>query len=216
MNQDLAEQLATQATERLFGPHVKIEASGRHVHLSQAAVEALFGPGHQLRAKTALSQPGQFSCQERVTLRGPKGCLEHVAVLGPVRAECQAEVSATDALALGIHPPVRMSGDLAGSPGITLIGPQGELQLTHGLIIARRHLHLSPEAARHLELADGDEAEVTVCGARALCFRAVAVRVSPAFVPRLHIDYDEANACRFRPGMVGFVKKRKEDVHDLG
>lgn len=214
MKNECIDSLADRVMERLFGHVIEIEASGRHVHLSRDAVERLFGRGYQLTKKAELSQPGQFVCRERVSLRGAKGTLDGVAVLGPERAETQVELSATDALALGVKAPVRMSGQLEGTPGITLIGPRGELSLPRGVLIAKRHVHLTPEDARRFGVKNGEEVEVSVLGERALVFRSVAVRVSPDFASYMHIDYDEANACGFRRGMAGILRISGEGSSD--
>lgn len=202
----LVDRIAARVLERLAQPVVALEASGRHVHLTREAVEVLFGKGYRLTRKSDLSQPGQFACEERVTLAGPKKAIPGVIVLGPERPETQAEISATDALALGLSAPVRMSGDIAGTPGARLIGPNGELELESGVIIAKRHIHMTPEDAVRFGFADGQSVSVRVAGDRAVTFHGVALRVSPQFATYMHIDYDEANACGFRQGMVGVIQ----------
>lgn len=179
---------------------IEIEASGRHIHLSRAHVEALFGAGHQLTPVKDLSQPGQFACQERVTLVGPKGELKNVAVLGPERGESQAEISLTDAVALGITPPVRQSGDLRGTPGLTVRAGGREIALDHGLIAAQRHIHMTPEDAARWGVADHQSVRLKTFTDRPLVFDDVVVRVSPRFSTMVHLDYDEANACGFKKG----------------
>ena len=185
--------------ERLTVP---LEASGRHVHLCRAHVEALFGPGHQLEKVRDLSQPGQFVCAERVTLVGPKGQLGNVVVLGPERPESQVEISLTDGVSLGIAPPVRISGDIAGTPGIVLRGPAGDRTITlpRGLITAKRHIHMTPEDARRWGLSDKQNIRLRTLTSRPVTFEAVEVRISPKFSTAVHLDYDEANACGFRKG----------------
>ena len=196
------ERLADQIVHRLT---VEMEASGRHVHLSRAHVEALFGPGYQLNRVKDLSQPGQFACAERVTLEGPKGILQNVVVLGPERPESQVEISLTDARALGIDAPVRLSGDTAGTPGITVEGPAGRLDLDHGVLAAQRHIHMTPADAARYGLQNGDTVSIQCLSARPLILQGVAVRVSDRFATYVHIDFDEANACGHRRGDLGRI-----------
>ena len=194
------EYLTGLLCSRLF---VEVEASGRHVHLTERDAMTLFG--HGLTKKRPLSQPGQFVCEERVTLIGPKGRLERVAVLGPARPESQAEISLTDARALGVDAPVRLSGDLAGTPGITMEGPRGSVCLDQGVIVARRHIHMTPQDAARYGLRSGDEVSIRCLSARPLVLEGVAVRVSDQFATYVHIDYDEANACGYRGGDLGMI-----------
>lgn len=184
---------------------IEIEASGRHIHLSRAHVDALFGPGHRLTPVKKLSQPGQFACQERVTLIGPKGELKNVAVLGPERGESQVEISLTDAAALGITPPIRQSGDLSGTPGLSVRVGERIVTLDHGLIAAQRHIHMTPEDAARLGVADDQRVRLTTFTARPVVFHDVVVRVSPRFSTMVHLDYDEANACGFKRGDRGMI-----------
>lgn len=184
---------------------VPIEVSAHHVHLSQAHVEALFGPGRQLTPESELSQPGQFACAEKVTLIGPKGRVERVRVLGPTRKETQVEISMTEQFILGIHPPIRQSGDLQGSPGITLEGPAGQVVLSEGVICALRHIHMSPEEALRYGLRDKSLVRVNVKSERELLFGGVLVRVHPSFKLAMHIDTDEANAAEITTGMIGYI-----------
>ena len=193
-------QMTDEITRRLF---VELEASGRHVHVTKEQAEALFG--HRLTPKRPLSQPGQYLAKERVTVRGPKGEFREVAVLGPERKEAQVEVSLTDARHLGIDVPIRLSGDTAGTPGATLIGLKGTIKLNSGVIAARRHIHLTPEAAERFGVRGGQEVSLRTLTARPLTFHHVAVRVSEDFAPYAHLDYDEANACGFRPGDLGRI-----------
>lgn len=195
-----AEALTQALLDRFFLP---VEASGRHVHVTAREAQALFG--HGLTPKRPLSQPGQFLCEERVTLRTPKGEFRNVAVLGPERPENQVEISLTDAVALGLTPPVRLSGNVEGTPGIDLIGPLGRIQLSRGVIVARRHIHLPPEEAERRGLRNGDSVKLKVFGDRPLIFEEVSVRVSPGFAPAVHLDFDEANACGFHKGDLGLV-----------
>lgn len=182
-----------------------IEASGRHVHLSQKDLDRLFGPGYQLKKAKDLSQPGQYACQERVTVLGPKGAFHHVVILGPVRSESQVEVSLTDCLKLGIQAPIRESGDIAGTPGVILANGDRCVALDKGLIVAKRHIHMTPEDARRVKVENGDIVQVRVEGERPLIFDEVVIRVSPKFATSMHIDYDEANACGFTKGMRGSI-----------
>ena len=184
---------------------VEMEASGRHIHLSRAHVDALFGVGYRLTPVKDLSQPGQFACKERVTLVGPKGELNNVVVLGPERGESQVEISLTDAVALGITPPVRLSGDVKNTPGIRLVGPQGQVELENGVIAAKRHIHMTPEDAGRWGVTDNQTVRLKTFTDRPVVFDAVAVRVSPQFRTAVHLDYDEANACGFKKGDRGMI-----------
>lgn len=179
---------------------IEIEASGRHVHLTREAVERLFGPDHRLTPTKPLSQPGQFACAERVDVVGPKGTLRNVAVLGPERKECQVEVSATDAVALGLKPPVRQSGDLQGSCPVTLRVGERTLELPMGLIIAQRHIHLTPEDAKRFSVTDGQKVGIKCLTGRPAILEDTVARVSDKFTTYIHLDYDEANACGWRKG----------------
>lgn len=202
VNTQAMDQLVQAVIARLT---VELEASGRHVHLSRAHVEALFGPGYQLNRLRDLSQPGQFVCAERVTLVGPKGELANVVVLGPERAESQVEISLTDAVALGVTPPVRLSGEVQGTPGITLRRGERELRLDRGLMVAKRHIHMTPEDARRFGVENGQAVRLKCLTGRPVTFEGVEVRVSPKFATFAHLDYDEANACGFHKGDRGLV-----------
>lgn len=194
------EELTSQLQRRLF---VELEASARHVHVTQAQAMALFG--HDLTPLRPLSQPGQFLAEERVTLEGPKGKIDRVAVLGPCRSAGQAELSATDAVALGIRAPVRLSGDVHGSAAITLVGVQGRVTLSEGAIIAQRHVHMTPEDAALQGVADGMLVRLRTLTGRPVIFEQVAVRISPEFRTYAHLDFDEANACGFQKGEFGMI-----------
>ena len=194
----LAEQIVARLT-------IGIEASGRHVHLSRHDLEALFGAGYHLNRVKELSQPGQFACAERVTLEGPKGSIPNVVILGPERPESQVEISLTDGVALGVAPPVRLSGDIAGTPGIVLRHGDRVLTLDRGLIAAKRHLHLSPADAARFGVAHGQQVRLRCFTARPLVLEEVEVRVSPHYAAAAHIDYDEANACGFQKGDRGLI-----------
>lgn len=192
--------LVQSVVKRLF---VELEASGRHVHVTKEQALTLFG--HPLTPKRPLSQPGQYLAQERVTVIGPKGEFENVAVLGPERREAQVEISLTDGRTLGIEPPVRLSGDVAGSPGAVLVGPRGRVELTQGVVAAQRHIHLTPEDAARFGVRDKQVVKLQALTDRPLTFSDVAVRVSPEFASFAHLDYDEANACGFRKGDLGRI-----------
>jgi propanediol utilization protein len=186
---------------------VPINISARHLHLTSEHVEALFGPGHQLTPIRDLSQPGQFACDERVTLVGPRGTIEDVRVLGPIRPETQVEISRTDELKLGIDAPIRASGSLDGSIGLELVGPAGSVFLERGVIQAQRHIHMSPEDAARFGVQDRDWVMVRVGGERGIIFDDVLVRVSEKYALDMHIDTDEANAADLKPGDTGKLLK---------
>ena len=171
-----------------------VEVSARHVHLSKEDVAVLFGEGKELTYVRDLSQPGQFVCEERVDIIGPKRSIANVVILGPERKESQVEVSMTDCFTLGAIGPVRESGDLEGSAPITLKGPAGELKLEKGLIVAKRHVHMTPEDAERLGVSDKQIVKVKVDTARPLIFDDVVVRVSPSYALAMHVDTGEANA----------------------
>ena len=198
------ERLAEEIVRRVT---IEIEASGRHVHLSRADVDALFGVGYRLNRVKDLSQPGQFACAERVTLTGPKGSFQNVVILGPERGESQVELSLTDAVALGVVPPVRISGDIRDTPGITVRHGDRELRLQRGLIVAKRHIHMTPADAALFGVADKQNVSFRTFTARPLVFGDTEVRVSDKFTPVVHLDYDEANACGFRKGDRGMIVK---------
>lgn len=178
---------------------VLVETSARHVHLTEEQIEILFGKGAKLTHKKDLSQPGQFACEERVTVVGPKSSIPKVIILGPARPAAQVEISLTDARTLGVEAPVRESGDIKGSAGCKLVGPAGEIDLAEGVIAAKRHIHLTPADAEAFGVADKQIVSLKITGAaRALTFGDVVVRVSPKFAAAAHIDTDESNAaCAF-------------------
>ena len=184
---------------------IEMEASGRHIHLSRAHVDALFGVGYQLTPVKDLSQPGQFACKERVTLVGLRGELKNVVVLGPERGESQVEISLTDAVILGIAPPVRQSGDLTVTPGLTVRNGDRMITLDHGLIAAQRHIHMTPEDAARWGVSDNQTVRLKTFTTRPVVFDDVVVRVSPKFRTMVHLDYDEANACGFKVGDRGMI-----------
>lgn len=181
-------------------PAIPVGVSNRHIHLSPEDVERLFGPGYRLTPMRELSQKGQFAAEETVTLEGPKGSIRGVRVLGPARGRTQVEISRTDGFALGVHPPVRLSGRLDGTPGITVTGPRGAVALDSGVIIAKNHVHMSPDDAAAFQVRDGDTIMLQADGVRPVIFADVAVRVSPNFSLDFHIDLDEANAACLKTG----------------
>lgn len=173
---------------------VEVEVSARHVHLTQADMDVLFGKGAVLTPKRPLSQPGQFLSEERVTVIGPKGRKERTAILGPLRPATQIELSQSDCVALGVKAPVRESGDVGGSGSITIEGPCGTLQVKEGAIIAHNHVHLTPDVAEIMGVQDKQRVSVEVLTSRPVMFRDVIIRVSTTSSCRMHIDFDEANA----------------------
>ncbi len=198
-NNDLS-ILAQAVAGRIFVP---LEASGRHVHITRDQAMTLFG--HGLTPERPLSQPGQYLARERVTVVGPKGKFENVAVLGPERAAGQAELSLTDGRALGLSLPVRLSGDIDGTPGVELIGPRGSVRLAQGAIAAQRHIHLTPEEGKHFGVKDRQVVRLQTYSGRSVVFENVVVRLSPDFAAAVHLDYDEANACGFQKGDLGRI-----------
>ncbi len=174
---------------------ILVETSARHVHLTEADMEILLGKGNSLTVKKMLSQPGQFASNERISIVGPKSTINNVLILGPTRPATQVEISLTDARTLGINVPVGESGDIAGSAGVKLVGPAGEVEIKEGAIAAKRHIHLDPATAEELGVNDKQIVSAKVCtGERSLTFDEVVVRVSEKFAPAVHIDTDEANA----------------------
>ena len=185
---------------------VLIETSARHVHVSRRVLDILFGEGYELTAKKDLSQPGQFACEERVQVIGPKSSFPAVSILGPVRPETQVELSAGDARSIGVKAPIRESGDLEGSASCKLVGPKGEVELKDGVIVAKRHIHMTPEDAEKYGLEDKQVVSVKVDTAeRSLVFGDVVVRVSPKYALAMHIDTDESNAACCTPGLMGDI-----------
>lgn len=174
---------------------VMVETSARHVHVTEETLEILFGKGYQLTKKKDLSQPGQFACEERVQVIGPKNSFPAVSILGPTRSADQVELSASDARSIGVAAPVRESGDIAGSGACKLVGPKGEVELKEGVIIAKRHIHMTPEDAENYGVKDKQVVSVKIDSPeRSLVFGDVVVRVSPKFKLAMHIDTDESNA----------------------
>ncbi len=187
---------------------VLVETSARHVHLSAQDLETLFGKGYQLTKKKDLSQPGQYACAERVDVVGAKKTLAGVSILGPTRPTTQVEISLTDARAIGVAAPIRESGDIAGSGGCKLVGPAGEVEITEGVIAAKRHIHMTTADAAEIGLADKDVVSVKVeSDDRSIIFGDVVVRVNDSFALAMHIDTDESNAGCVAPGTMGEIIK---------
>lgn len=184
---------------------VPIGISNRHVHLSNADLNMLFGDGYQLTKVKDLSQPGQFVCKETIAVIGPKGTLPKVRILGPTRKQTQVEISKTDCYVLGVDAPIRDSGDLINTPGITLKGPLKEIIITNGVICAQRHLHLSISEGQTFNLADKQLIDIRVEGERAITFHHVLVRVGNQYAMDFHIDTDEANAAGIKNGCKGII-----------
>jgi len=188
-----------------ISPPIPIEPSARHVHLTQEAVERLFGPGAALTQTRALSQPGEFLSEQRVNVVTSGGVLERVAVLGPVRGAVQAELSLTDCHALGITAPVRLSGDLRGGADVLLVGPAGIYEAKGAAIAAHNHIHMTLDDAARFGVVNGQAVSMRVQTARPVTFERVVVRVSKNFTLAMHIDFDEANACALAPGTAGYI-----------
>ncbi|MBR3290054.1 MAG: phosphate propanoyltransferase [Clostridia bacterium] len=187
---------------------ILVETSARHVHVTTEHLEALFGKGYQLTPKKDLSQPGQFACEERIDVVGPKRTLSGVSILGPVRPASQVELSMTDARSIGVVAPIRESGDIAGSGACKLVGPAGEVELTEGVIVAKRHIHMTPADAEKFDVKDKDVVRVRIdSDGRALEFGDVVVRVSEKFALAMHIDTDESKAAGVTPGTMGTLIK---------
>lgn len=207
----VTERIVITAYEQTGKRFVPAAASNRHIHVSPQDLETLFGKGYALRPERALSQPGQFAAKETVTIAGPKGRIDQVRVLGPARGKTQVEILTTDAFRLGISPVVRISGDTEGTPGATVIGPAGTVELNSGVIVAMRHVHISIEQAAWLGLQNGDIASIRKDGVRALVLENVPVRCGEGHNLELHLDMEEANAGSIKNGelleIVGIVRK---------
>ncbi|NLM04662.1 MAG: phosphate propanoyltransferase [Clostridiales bacterium] len=184
---------------------IPVEVSARHAHLSKEDVEVLFGKGYKLTPKRELSQPGEFLSNERITVIGPKGVIKNVAVLGPERNHTQVELSRTDAISIGIDPPLRLSGDIKESAPILISSGKKIIQKEEGAIVAQKHIHMTPEDAERFGLKDKDIVSVRILSDRPIIFEDVLVRVSENFSLNMHIDFDEANACDFKPGTMGEI-----------
>ena len=185
---------------------VLVETSARHVHVSKEDLEVLFGEGYELTKKKDLSQPGQYACEERVQVVGPKSSFPAVSILGPVRPETQVELSASDARSIGVKAPVRESGDLKDSGSCKIVGPKGEIELENGVIVAKRHIHMTTADAKEYGLVDKQVVSVKLETAeRSLVFGDVVVRVNDSYALAMHIDTDESNAALAVPGMLGEI-----------
>src|SRR5690625_252062 len=184
---------------------IPIAVSARHIHLQQEHVEILFGKDYELTKRHDLSQPGQFAANETLMIAGPKGSIERVRILGPVRPASQVEVSLTDAFTLGVKPPLRESGNVAGSSAITLIGPTGTVHIDEGLIVAQAHIHMNPQEAEMLHVSDGQFVQVEVKSDRPITMNRVKVRVSKRYTLEMHIDTDEANTGFITQGTIGEI-----------
>lgn len=201
-------QIVLERLQNLEQYQVPVGISNRHVHLSQSDLESLFGAGYSLTKRKDMKQPGQFAAEETVKILGPKGELDRVRILGPVRKQSQIEISLTDGFRLGVHAPIRESGKLEDTPGITLIGPKGNIELSRGTIVALRHIHMTPEQAEQMGVKDGEQVEVETCGTRRSILGNVVVRVSDRYALEMHLDVDEANACALKNGDSVILRKR--------
>ncbi len=186
---------------------VKIGLSNKHLHLQKDHIEILFGKGHELTPTKPLVQPGQFACEEKVDIVGPKNTLKGIRVLGPARAETQVELAMTDARTIGVKAPVRESGKLEGTPGCKIVGPCGEVEIDHGVIVALRHVHLSPAQAKEAGVKDKDIVSIKIEGERGLVFNNVLVRSGDAHEREVHLDTDEGNAAGCGPDAVCTIIK---------
>ena len=184
---------------------IQIEYSHRHIHVSKEVIERLFGHGYNLSSKKKLSQADDFAAQETVTLMGPKGKIENVRIIGPAREKTQIEILQSDAFLLGIEAPLRLSGDLDNTPGIKIVSSLNEVDLEEGVIIAKRHLHISPEEAKKNKLKNGQKIQLEVKGERALIFKKIIVRVKEGFTTKIHIDIEEANAAGIKQNDKGKI-----------
>ncbi len=190
-----------------MGYEVKIGLSNKHLHLQKEHIEILFGKGHELTPTKPLVQPGQFACEEKVDIVGPKKTLKGIRVLGPARAETQVELAMTDARTIGVKAPVRESGKLEGTPGCKIVGPCGEVEIDHGVIVALRHVHLSPAQAEEAGVKDKDIVSIKIEGERGLVFNNVLVRSGDAHEREVHLDTDEGNAAGCGPDAVCTIIK---------
>lgn len=184
-----------------------IALSNKHIHLSQEHVEILFGEGYELTKMKDLSQPGQYACEEKVDVVGPKGTLAGVRVLGPARSNTQLEISLSDGFKLGVKAPIKDSGDVEGTPGAKIVGPKGEVEMEQGIIVAARHIHMHTDDAKDFGVEDKQRVSIKVGGMRGLVFDNVLVRVSPKFALEMHVDVEEGNAAAIRNGdLVELIK----------
>jgi acetate kinase len=208
----LSRSYLTQVLEAQKQRPFLVEVSAHHIHLTQPHVEELFGKGHQLTRHADLSQPGQYACKEQLTIVGPKGKIERVRVLGPTRKITQVEIALTEQFRLGVHPPIRESGDIKDTPGCTLEGPAGNVKLDEGVICALRHIHMTPEDALGYGVRDKSVVRVRVDGDRELVFGDVLVRVDPSYALAMHIDTDEANAANLKTGAKGYIEAIQKEA----
>lgn len=206
---DLVTEKVNRKIQTVMSQLVPVGVSNRHVHVTEEVLHILFGPDAKLTKKGDVKQPGQFAANECVTVVGPKGKFEKVRILGPCRKFNQVEVSKTDCFKLGVKADVRLSGDIAGTPGVTLIGPKGQVELQEGCIVALRHIHMLPEQARVLDVHDGEVVDVETFGERAGVLGNVVIRVSEASAWEMHIDTDEANALGLRNDDLVLIRKRR-------
>ncbi len=202
----IVDAVMKEISEKLF---IMVEASGRHVHLSREDINTLYGHGYQLTPVKELSQPGQYACAERLTITGPKNSIKNVVILGPERSKTQVEISLTDALTLGIKTPVRLSGDISNTPGIVITNANNgaSIEKNEGLIVAKRHIHMTPEDAVRFNVNNGELVKVKVFGERPVILEGVDIRVDKNFRTAMHIDYDEANACGYNKNTRGIILK---------
>ncbi len=204
----IVEKVVNQLMPNHTGQHpVPVAVSARHCHLSKTDLEALFGTGYELTKKADLSQPGQFAANETVTIIGSRGSIPNVRILGPTRNLTQVEVSKTDAIKLGLHPPIRESGDIQGSSPVTILGPKGSIYVKEGLIIAQAHIHMTPHDAEIYHVENGEYVRIAIENERPITFDKILIRVSPAYKLEMHIDTDEANACLMATGGTGRLLK---------
>ncbi len=190
-----------------MGYKIIVGISNKHLHVSQADLEALFGKGHELTVFKELGQPGQYACEEKVDIIGSKGSLKGMRILGPVRPNTQIELSMTDARSIGINAPIRESGDVAGSPGARLVGPAGEIDLKEGVIVALRHIHLTEQEAKDAGVKDKEFVSLKFEGPRAAVFEKVLIRVNVNYAGECHLDTDEGNAAGLSTGSMGEIIK---------
>ena len=189
-----AKEVGNNSTPCNSDGEIPVGVSNRHIHLSQEDLERIFGPGYQLTPTKDLSQPGQYACKETVTICGPKGAIEKVRVLGPVRSKTQIEILAGDCFKLGVKTQAKLSGDLAGTPGITIIGPKGSVEVKEGLIIAQRHIHMTLKDAENLGVHDGQIVSIQIEGPRGGLLSNVVIRANDSSALECHVDTEEANA----------------------
>lgn len=207
-NIDIIVDKVVSRVQKIVDQTFEIEASGRHIHLDREAIDHLFGEGYKLHPAKYLSQTGEFAAKERVSIKGPRATIENVIILGPERRDCQVEVSLTDARTLGVDAPIRLSGNIEDTPGITVINGSKSFTLDRGVIVAKRHIHVKDTEAERLGVKDQERVSVQVFSERPLIFDDVIVRISPKFETYMHIDYDEANACGHKRGVRGRILKR--------